>query len=52
MFSDIDLATPLEESEKLIAFAQKNIPILSVHATHKEPVLLFKKNHGCRGYLY
>ncbi len=28
MFSDIDLATPLEESEKLIAFAQKNIPII------------------------
>lgn len=28
MFSDIDLATPLEESEKLIALAKKNIPII------------------------
>jgi len=28
MFSDIDQATPLEESEKLIAVARKNIPIV------------------------
>jgi len=28
MFSDIDLATPIEESEKLIAVAKKNIPII------------------------
>jgi len=28
MFSDIDLATPLEESEKLIALAKKNVPIV------------------------
>lgn len=27
MFSDIDQATPLEESEKLIAIAKKNVPI-------------------------
>lgn len=28
MFSDIDQATPLEESEKLIAVAKKNVPII------------------------
>lgn len=28
MFSDIDLATPLEESEKLIEEAKKNVPIV------------------------
>ncbi len=44
MFSDIDLATPLEEAEKLINFTKKNFSIIiGSRNTHREGAPLIRK---------